>query len=151
MAVRNSDCTRMASPPPQPILSLLSFLGKWLMLLAVVVAVSGAPGHIVQGIAWWSMAEKDGGIDQLSHAMFDAEPCHLCHLAQDLSQESDPESPNTPERFQLLRTIAVIADPLSVPPANSKSFAPSHRPAASEITPDSRRDRPDLPPPRGVA
>lgn len=141
----------MASSPPPSILPRLSDLGKRLILLVTIVAISGAPGHIVQGIAWWQMAEKDGGLDRLSHAMFDAEPCHLCHFAQDLNQEGDPESPTAPERFQFMRTAAVISDTLSVPPANSKTLAPSHRPETSGVTPDSRRDRPDLPPPRFAA
>lgn len=131
-----------------PNLSRLRGIAKQAVLIAVILTVSGAPGYVVQGVAWWQMAERSGGLDQLSATIFEAAPCHLCCAARELNDSGDPESPGPSKRLQSFRLVATLTDSLSAPPAAIETQLSISSRARSDSPPGSRNDRPDTPPPR---
>ena len=124
-------------------------LAKRTVLVAMIMAISGAPGLVLQGSAWWQMAERSGGgFEKIAQAMFEDAPCHLCHTAQRSDPENSPEGPLPVRRLQTVQLTALISETLDAP-ARSENSLHSHRfLIGPDSFPGSRKERPATPPPR---
>ena len=124
------------------------------MLFVGILSISGAPGFMLQGMAWWHMAVEAGGVEKISEAMFDVAPCPLCRAARDLDQDSPGGKPNAPaptEGNNGFRLTATVTSQNVMRSASPEFILRTGLPHPSGLFPETRRDRPATPPPQLLA
>jgi len=121
------------------------------VLLLTCGALVGAPGVVLQGIAWVDMAQQMGGMSQLSNAIFEAAPCNICNAAAQLASSeraptSSPEAPKSADNFKL---IARITDDLALEDAEGTYHSnDARRTPAAPFVAIEHIDKVIVPPPR---
>lgn len=122
-------------------------------ILFLTFVISGMLPMLIQSYAWYDMAQKAGGVENIVEVVTEAPPCKFCKAAAALQEKSepDPQAPLSGERVEVAKTYAVLLDDELSETSLAKLAALSNcYSVGDDIFPRNLLSAPETPPPEWV-